>query len=146
MKPENIFLLEDGQLKIGDFGTARVLDPEKQRKGNAGTMFYLPPEYFMNGRADFAADIWAVGCILCEVVRGRKVFEDEDKAKNSPPSLKSRILTQHPPPLPAHYSRHLRNTIHRMMRKNPKERPNARDLAENVLRYLVKDREELEEF
>jgi serine/threonine protein kinase len=29
MKPENIFLLEDGQLKLGDFGTARVLDPEK---------------------------------------------------------------------------------------------------------------------
>jgi len=80
LKPENILLGEAGQVKIGDFGIAQILDTAdgQTKKGDGGTKFYIPPEYF-SGKASCAGDIWAVGCILHEIICGKRTFEDTGK-------------------------------------------------------------------
>ena len=72
MKPENIFIREDGQVKIGDFGISRVLATSDGNtiKGDGGTLYYMPPEFFNKEVARFAGDIWAVGCIFHEIITG----------------------------------------------------------------------------
>ncbi|KAJ9092914.1 hypothetical protein QFC21_006626 [Naganishia friedmannii] len=100
LKPENILLDEDMRIKVTDFGSAKVLDlselpinkplqngkagaetdavadgQEDQRKRSfVGTAEYVSPEVLRNEHASFAADIWAFGCILFQMLAGRPPF------------------------------------------------------------------------
>lgn len=71
LKPSNIFVTIETRLKIGDFGLARaeVLDPSRQLNRNIATMWYRPPEILLPGqRYTKAVDMWAIGCILAEMI------------------------------------------------------------------------------
>ena len=78
MKPENIFVSEDGQLKLGDLGIAKVLAATAGQKTATrqllGTIYFMPPECFQNKPASTASDIWATGCILYWVMTGKTLF------------------------------------------------------------------------
>ena len=82
MKPENIFLLEDGSLKLGDFGISKILattDKDITLTSDAGTLYYMPPETFKGKPASFEGDIWAVGCIIREIIEGSPTFYYKSK-------------------------------------------------------------------
>ena len=61
---------------MSDFGIARVLaNPEgEERKNDAGSPHYLPPEAFEKKEIDNKLDIWAVGCIIYELITGDQAF------------------------------------------------------------------------
>ena len=85
LKPSNM-LLADGVVKVSDFGLAKVAQPDDVGKTRSkvvmGTPAYMAPEQFRSAsRVDHRADIWAVGCVLYELVAGRRAFPDGDVVK-----------------------------------------------------------------
>ena len=74
MKPANILVGSDGQVKLVDFGLAEVLGTNSYA-GGAGTYAYMAPEDFdENEHSDAQSDIWAAGVILYEMLTGRRPF------------------------------------------------------------------------
>ncbi|KAL5982484.1 hypothetical protein ACLOJK_016557 [Asimina triloba] len=73
VKPENI-LLHDQQVKISDFGLAKLLNPEQSNLFTTmrGTRGYLAPEWLTNSAISDKTDVYSYGMVLLELVRGRK--------------------------------------------------------------------------
>lgn len=86
LKPGNIRLNRDGQLKILDFGLAKLAEPidESAETANitndlsvSGTLPYMAPELLRAEPADARADIWAAGAVLYEMATGKRAFPDK---------------------------------------------------------------------
>lgn len=78
VKPENIFLANDGRIKVGDFGLARAANTNTTT-GQAllGTIAYLSPELITRGVADARSDVYAFGIMLYEMLTGTQPFRGE---------------------------------------------------------------------
>lgn len=81
VKPANIMITNTGAVKIMDFGIARALDDNTsamtQTSAVIGTAQYLSPEQARGKPADGRSDIYALGCVLYEIITGRPPFEGE---------------------------------------------------------------------
>lgn len=76
MKPQNIMLLEDGTIKIMDFGIARFARDERISVGKAiGSVHYISPEQASGGVTDAKSDLYSVGIMMYEMLTGRLPFE-----------------------------------------------------------------------
>ena len=119
MKPENIMLMKEEQLivKIADLGISKVLNGQG-RRSDGGTLFYMPPEAFSKQKIDYTCDIWALGCILHEMITGSKLYmegDDPRSIENSENHVKQRILNTVPPRLPDIFSRPIRYAVYLML-------------------------------
>ncbi|KAM8960421.1 3-phosphoinositide-dependent protein kinase 1 [Pelodytes ibericus] len=76
LKPENILLGEDMHIQITDFGTAKVLSDSRQARANSfvGTAQYVSPELLTEKSACKSSDLWALGCIVYQLVAGLPPF------------------------------------------------------------------------
>ena len=75
VKPANIFLLQSGQAKVGDFGIARIESSNLTQAGSVlGTPAYMSPEQFMGQRVDPRSDLFSAGVILYQFLTGEKPF------------------------------------------------------------------------
>jgi hypothetical protein len=77
IKPSNLMLLANGRVKLADFGIAQAVDDPKLTTSGAiiGSPGYLAPERVHGNEATPAADLWALGAVLCFAVEGRDPFE-----------------------------------------------------------------------
>lgn len=75
LKPENLLLDDHFRLKITDFGTGKILDSDVQTaKTFVGTAQYVAPELLENNETSRSSDLWALGCILYQMIAGRFAF------------------------------------------------------------------------
>jgi serine/threonine-protein kinase len=90
LKPGNLRLNRDGQLKILDFGLAQVVEPVDEvaetcnltsELSLSGTLPYMAPELLHAEAADERADIWAAGTVLYEMATGKRAFPDKQPSR-----------------------------------------------------------------
>uniref|UniRef100_A0ACD5YEK9 Uncharacterized protein n=1 Tax=Avena sativa TaxID=4498 RepID=A0ACD5YEK9_AVESA len=81
VKPENILLADGGQVKVSDFGLAKLMSPEHSAIFTTmrGTRGYLAPEWLSNAAISDRADVYSFGMVLLELVRGRKNRGDSEQ-------------------------------------------------------------------
>lgn len=76
LKPGNIFLDTNSNVKIGDFGLARVMNGESQfAYTHVGTPYYMSPEQINDTKYNEQSDIWSLGCIIYELAALRPPFQ-----------------------------------------------------------------------
>jgi eukaryotic-like serine/threonine-protein kinase len=136
LKPGNIFITASGQLKILDFGLAKLTQPATQQAEGtptitlsmsgsgsssiSGTPGYMAPEQFENPEVDQRADIFAFGTLLYEMVSGRHPFEGKTihstihRIMNEPAPSLDKLAANLPP--------RLRWIIEKCLKKNPAAR------------------------
>ncbi|KAG5293300.1 mitogen-activated protein kinase [Histoplasma capsulatum G186AR] len=77
LKPSNILINENCDLKICDFGLARIQDP--QMTGYVSTRYYRAPEIMLTWQKyDVEVDVWSAGCIFAEMLEGKPLFPGKD--------------------------------------------------------------------
>ncbi|EGT40013.1 CBN-EGL-4 protein [Caenorhabditis brenneri] len=81
LKPENCLLANTGYLKLVDFGFAKKLASGRKTWTFCGTPEYVSPEIILNKGHDQAADYWALGIYICELMLGRPPFQASDPMK-----------------------------------------------------------------
>ncbi|XP_027447038.1 serine/threonine-protein kinase Nek3 isoform X2 [Zalophus californianus] len=124
IKSKNIFLTQNGKVKLGDFGSARLLSsPMAFACTYVGTPYYVPPEIWENMPYNNKSDIWSLGCILYELCTLKHPFQ-----ANSWKSLILKICQGSLCPLPSQYSCELQHLIKQMFKRNPSHRPSATTL------------------
>ena len=77
IKPGNLIVTPEGRVKILDFGLALLTEDSKltQLDGTVGTVAYMSPEQAQGIEVDYRTDIWALGCVTYEMVRGQRPFQ-----------------------------------------------------------------------
>ena len=133
VKPENIMVTPDGQVKVTDFGLALARgDVRLTQEGMiVGTVLYLAPELVTDAPSDSRADLYAVGAVLYELLTGRPPFSSDDAL-----AVLSQILnTPVTPPraLDASIPSELERVVVRLLAKAPSDRY---DSAQEVLAAL----------
>lgn len=129
VKPANVMVLQDGTIKITDFGIARVSGSDLTRDGSLiGTPFYMSPEQFMGHKVDGRADLFSVGVIAYEMLTGEKPFPGEAIG-----AVMHNVLRTEPiPPRELNFAvpRSLEQVILKALSKNPNDRfPTGRAMA-----------------
>uniref|UniRef100_A0A8C3TX52 non-specific serine/threonine protein kinase n=1 Tax=Catharus ustulatus TaxID=91951 RepID=A0A8C3TX52_CATUS len=136
IKSKNVFLTQSGKVKLGDFGSARLLaHPMSYACTYVGTPYYVPPEIWENLPYNNKSDVWSLGCILYELCTLKHPFQAK-----SWKHLILKICKGSYDPLPSHYSYELHYLIKQMFKRNPQNRPSASTiLARGCLTKLVKN-------
>ena len=84
IKRANILLNNNGVVKLGDFGLARIICPLPQRNklysGNVVTIWYRPPELLLGMKNyDLKVDMWSIGCVFAELLMGEPIFKGNNE-------------------------------------------------------------------
>uniref|UniRef100_A0A8D2ZMS2 Protein kinase domain-containing protein n=1 Tax=Scophthalmus maximus TaxID=52904 RepID=A0A8D2ZMS2_SCOMX len=119
LKSKNIFLTDNGTIKLGDFGSACILNSSKAyARTYVGTPYYVAPEIWDNKPYNNKSDVWSLGCVLYELCTLRHPFQ-----ASSWKSLILKVCRGAYPPLPNHLPYELQYLVKHMFKTNPKDRP-----------------------
>jgi eukaryotic-like serine/threonine-protein kinase len=130
LKPANILVTESGQVKVLDFGLAKLTQPLNGERADSssaalsteegriiGTAAYMSPEQAEGKTVDARSDIFSFGAVLYEMLSGMRAFQGESSA-----SVIAEILKSEPAPLSAAIPNDLNMIITRCLRKDPARR------------------------
>ncbi|MHB2015723.1 MAG: protein kinase domain-containing protein [Candidatus Xenobia bacterium] len=136
LKPENVMLLADDNVRVLDFGVARLMQGTRLTESTAslGTLTYMSPEH-VNNEVSTQSDLYSVGVMLFEAVSGRLPLEADVsiemiyKIMFMPPTPLQDLVPTTPPALC--------ELVNRLLAKKPQERPVSADEVAAALRSLI---------
>ena len=142
LKPANVKVTPAGKVKVLDFGLAKAFGAERSSAHDAshsptitsggtqqgvilGTAAYMSPEQARGKAVDRRTDVWSFGCLLYELLTGKKAFEGETVS-----DVMAAVLTREPDwqALPAGVPARVRDVLRRCLRKDPERR--LRDMGD----------------
>ncbi|XP_023323849.1 serine/threonine-protein kinase PLK1 isoform X1 [Eurytemora carolleeae] len=126
LKLGNVFLNDDLEIKIGDFGLATKVDFEGERKKTlCGTPNYIAPEVLSKKGHSYEVDVWSLGCILYTLLVGKPPFETQ--------SLKDTYnrIKRNEYHIPSKIGPLARNLIAKLLQNDPMKRPSVTEILKD---------------
>lgn len=141
IKPQNILILENGLIKITDFGIAVAMNATQLTQTNSvmGSVHYLPPEQASGKGATLQSDIYSIGILMYELLTGKLPFRGDNAVEIALKHLKEPIpsIREELPDIP----QSVENIILKATAKNPKNRyADAREMNEDLKTCLDESR------
>jgi serine/threonine-protein kinase len=138
IKPANIMLLENGEVKVTDFGIARVVSSSQTKTGVVmGSPSYMAPEQIAGKKVDGRSDLFSLGVVLYELFAGERPFQGDSIA-----TIMFQITSSPPPPLANFVPRIppiFQKLVEKALAKDPAQRFQTGEEVAKTLRAL-KDR------
>ncbi len=137
IKPQNIMILEDGRLKITDFGIAMALNSNELTQTNSvmGSVHYLPPEQASGSGSTIKSDIYSLGILMYELLTGKVPFKGDSAVEIAIKQMKD--------PIPSVCKKNeeipqsVENIILKACAKNPRNRyENVGEMHEDIKHCL----------
>ncbi|ROT68230.1 putative serine/threonine-protein kinase Nek8-like [Penaeus vannamei] len=113
---------------IGDFGISKILSSKSKAHTVVGTPCYLSPELCQEKPYNQKSDIWALGCVLYEMLTLKRAFEAE-----TIPALIMKIMRGIFAPIHPRYSAEMRSLVHLLLHMDPAQRPNIHQVISQPL-------------
>lgn len=140
IKPHNILITQEGQVKVTDFGIAQAMSAANLTQTGVvlGSVHYFSPEQARGVNVTSSSDLYSLGVVMYEMLTGRQPFRSD-----TPIAIALKQIQENPVPLRQYLpelNRELEQLVLRLMAKEPSQRP--RD-AEEVVRILQKIEREL---
>lgn len=129
IKGQNIFMMKNGMVKLGDFGISTILTKTLEKVNTiVGTPYYLSPEIIENKPYTFSSDIWSLGILLYQMCMFKTPFTG-----SSLPFLALKIIKGNYQNLPNTYSYELRSLIKNMLNTDPFKRYTVHEILKTRL-------------
>ena len=144
IKPQNILILDDGLIKIADFGIAQALNSNELTETNSvmGSVHYLPPEQANGVGSTFKSDIYSLGILMYELLIGKVPFKGENAVEIAIKQMKD--------PIPSvcdikeEIPQSVENIILKATAKNPKNRyESVEDMKYDIKTCLDEDKKNM---
>ena len=141
IKPQNIMILENGLVKITDFGIAMAMNSTQLTQTNSvmGSVHYLPPEQASGKGASLQSDIYSMGILMYELLTGKLPYHGDNAVEIALKHLKEPLpsIREELPTIP----QSVENIIIKATAKNPKNRyADAKEMYEDLKTCLDDDR------
>lgn len=141
IKPQNVLILDDGRVKITDFGIAMALNSNELTQTNSvmGSVHYLPPEQANGSGSTIKSDIYSLGILMFELLTGKVPFKGDNAVEIAIKHLKDPIpsVCEYNPEIP----QSIENIILRACAKNPKNRyDSAAEMHNDIKTSLNEER------
>eukprot|EP00752_Nemacystus_decipiens_P007705 g6888.t1 len=136
IKTQNVFILSSGRVVLGDLGISKLLGGTRDFASTCiGTPYYMSPEIFKNHPYNDKSDVWALGCLLYELLTLKHAFDAQ-----SLNGLAGKIIKGKFPSVSSQYSKNLRALVNDMLATNPKKRPDIEQiLRKSFVQTRVKE-------
>ena len=144
IKPQNIMILDDGTVKITDFGIAMALNSNELTQTNSvmGSVHYLPPEQANGSGSTIKSDIYSLGILMYELLTGKLPFKGENAVEIAIKQMKEQIpsVCKFNPDIP----QSIENIILKACAKNPKNRyDSVLEMREDLLNCMNSDKRDV---